>query len=172
MAILFCITVDPVIKCFDYTNLVVLGTNFSSLGFGYVLLQPGNNTLSIEVMEDYHAGKASVFLTLGSNVIFHPVSVVLAPFMGTNVDYIPTVAKKFFGTMLLARANNTSLGIISFGLLTVTLSSLLYHTKAGIQIMHLICWDCEISHCPDTELVYANYWSHLGADLEYDPLYQ
>ena len=35
------ILLDPCIQRFDYRKLVVLCTDFSSLGFGYVLLKPG-----------------------------------------------------------------------------------------------------------------------------------
>ena len=34
-----------------------------------------------------------------------------------------------------------------------------------------MCWDVDIVHRPDVELVDADYWSRLGVDLEYDPLY-
>jgi hypothetical protein len=37
--------------------------------------------------------------------------------------------------------------------------------------MRLMCWDVDIVHRPDVELVDADYWSRLGVDLEYDPLY-
>lgn len=37
--------------------------------------------------------------------------------------------------------------------------------------MRLMCWDVDIIHCNDHHLVDANYWSRLGVDLEYDPLY-
>ena len=36
--------------------------------------------------------------------------------------------------------------------------------------MHLMCWDADIVHQPDVELVDADYWSHLGVDIVYDPL--
>jgi hypothetical protein len=36
--------------------------------------------------------------------------------------------------------------------------------------MHLMCWDVDIVHRPDRELVDANYWSRLGIDLDFDPL--
>ena len=38
--------------------------------------------------------------------------------------------------------------------------------------MCLMCWDVDIAHQPDTELVDADYWSRLGVDLNFDPLYQ
>jgi len=36
--------------------------------------------------------------------------------------------------------------------------------------MRLMCWDVDIVHRPDTELVDADYWSRLGVDLDFDPL--
>jgi hypothetical protein len=37
--------------------------------------------------------------------------------------------------------------------------------------MQLMCWDVNIVHRPDSELADANYWSRLGADLNFDPLF-
>jgi len=34
-----------------------------------------------------------------------------------------------------------------------------------------MCWDVDIIHWPDTELVDADYWFRLGANLNFDPLY-
>ncbi len=36
--------------------------------------------------------------------------------------------------------------------------------------MRLMCWDVDIVHQPDTELVNADYWSRLGVDLDFDLL--
>jgi hypothetical protein len=36
--------------------------------------------------------------------------------------------------------------------------------------MHLMCWDIDIVHRPDVELVDADYWSWLGVDINYDLL--
>jgi hypothetical protein len=38
--------------------------------------------------------------------------------------------------------------------------------------MRLMCWDVDIVHQPDVELIDADYWSRLGADLNFDPLYR
>ena len=35
-----------------------------------------------------------------------------------------------------------------------------------------MCWDVDIVHRPDTDLVDADYWSRLGADLNFDPLHR
>ncbi len=37
--------------------------------------------------------------------------------------------------------------------------------------MRLMCWDVDIVHCPDSELVDADYWSRLGANIDFDPLF-
>ena len=37
--------------------------------------------------------------------------------------------------------------------------------------MRLMCWDVDIVYQPDTELVDSDYWSRIGVDFEYDPLY-
>jgi hypothetical protein len=37
--------------------------------------------------------------------------------------------------------------------------------------MRLMCWDVDIVHRPDTELVDADYWSQLGIDFDCDPLF-
>ncbi len=43
---------NPCLQQFDYQKLVQLCTDFSALGFGYVLLQPGNNDASIKALQD------------------------------------------------------------------------------------------------------------------------
>jgi hypothetical protein len=34
-----------------------------------------------------------------------------------------------------------------------------------------MCWDVDIVQRPDTELVDADYWSRLGFDIKFDPLF-
>ena len=38
--------------------------------------------------------------------------------------------------------------------------------------MRLMCWDVDIVHRPDTELVDADYWSRLGVDIKFNPLFR
>ena len=52
---------DPCIQCFNHRMLVVLRTDFSSMGFGYVLLQPGNEEALVKAVQDYRAGKGFSF---------------------------------------------------------------------------------------------------------------
>jgi hypothetical protein len=34
-----------------------------------------------------------------------------------------------------------------------------------------MCWDVDILHRPDLQLVDANHWSHLGVEVDFDPLF-
>ncbi len=67
------ILLDPCIQRFDHRKLVVLRTDFSSFGFGYVLLQPGNNEASVRAAQDYRAGKGFSFMTKGSQATLQPI---------------------------------------------------------------------------------------------------
>jgi hypothetical protein len=60
---------DPCIQRFDYRKLIVLRTDFSSHGFGYVLLQPGNNKALTQAAQDYRDCKGFSFMTKGSKAI-------------------------------------------------------------------------------------------------------
>ncbi len=37
--------------------------------------------------------------------------------------------------------------------------------------MRLMCFDVDIVHRPDSKLIDANYWSRLGTDIIFDPLF-
>ena len=64
---------DPCIQRFDHRKLVVLRSDFSSLGFGYVLLQPGNDEASVRAAQDYRAGNGFSFMTKGSTATLRPI---------------------------------------------------------------------------------------------------
>ncbi len=70
-AILF----NPCIQRFDHRKLIVLHTDFSAKGFGYVLLQPGNNKASVKTAQDYLDGKGFTFMKK-NKAILHPVCFV------------------------------------------------------------------------------------------------
>ena len=67
------ILADPCIQRFDHRKLIVLRTDFSAKGFGYVLLQPGNDEASTNAAKDYLDGKGFTFMTKDSKAILHPV---------------------------------------------------------------------------------------------------
>jgi hypothetical protein len=64
---------DPCIQRFNYRKLTVLRSDFSAQGFGFVLLQPGNNEASVQAALDYCDGKGFSFMTKDSKAILRPV---------------------------------------------------------------------------------------------------
>ncbi len=54
------ILADPCIQCFDHHKLIVLQRDFSAKGFGYVLLQPGNDEASAKLLRIIWKAKASI----------------------------------------------------------------------------------------------------------------
>ena len=64
---------NPCIQRFDHKKLIVLQTDFSALGFGYVLLQPGDDVASITAAQNYRDGKGFTFMTKESQAILRPV---------------------------------------------------------------------------------------------------
>jgi hypothetical protein len=63
----------PCLQRFDHCKLVVLRKDFLSLGFGYVLLQPGNNAASMQGLLDCRDGKGFSFMTKESAAHLHLV---------------------------------------------------------------------------------------------------
>jgi hypothetical protein len=67
---------DPCVKRFDSKKLVVIRTNFSSFGFGFVVLQPGDDAASVSAANDYKDGKGFTFMRKESKATLFPVCLV------------------------------------------------------------------------------------------------
>jgi len=55
-------------------SFLVLRTDFSGEGFGYVALQPGDDDASLEAMHTYMRGGEFTFMTADSKAVLHPVA--------------------------------------------------------------------------------------------------
>ena len=64
---------NPCIQRFDHKKIIVLQKDFFALGFGYVLLQPGDDVALITAAQDYRDGKGFTFLTKESQAILRPI---------------------------------------------------------------------------------------------------
>ena len=64
---------DPCIQRFDHKKLIIIRTDFSGNGFGYVLLQPADDAELISAAQDYRDGKGFTFMTKDSQAILCPV---------------------------------------------------------------------------------------------------
>ncbi len=65
---------DPCLKWFNHQGLIVLQTDFSSQGFGYVVCQPGDDDASTAAMDAYQRGSDFNFMATSSAAVLHPVA--------------------------------------------------------------------------------------------------
>ncbi len=65
---------NPCLMHFNHKRLVVLRTNFSSKGFGYVVYQPSTDTASEQAMAAYQAGWDFAFMTTDSSALLRLVA--------------------------------------------------------------------------------------------------
>ena len=91
------ILLDPCIQRFDHWKLVVLHTDFSSFGFGYVLLQPGNKEALVRAAQDYRAGKGFSFMTKGSTGTLRPICFGAQKTRGNEVRLHSHLGEEFSG---------------------------------------------------------------------------
>ncbi len=64
---------DPCIAHCNYRKLIVLWMNFSSLRFGLVLCQLGNNTATNQAVQDYCKGRGFTMMIKNLASFLHPV---------------------------------------------------------------------------------------------------
>jgi hypothetical protein len=64
---------DPCLLRFDYRKLIVLRTDFSKDGFGFVLCQPASDDTTLNAVQEYQDGKGFSFMTKSSSAVLHPV---------------------------------------------------------------------------------------------------
>ncbi len=65
---------DPCLMRFNHKRLVVIRTDFSSKGFGYIVCQPGTDIASEQAMAAYQAGKDFAFMMKESSAVLCPVA--------------------------------------------------------------------------------------------------
>ena len=167
---------DPCIQRFDHRKLIVLRTNFSSKGFGYVLLQPGNDEASVKAAQDYLDGKGFNFMTKDSKAILHPVCFGARCTRGNEIRLHSHLGEGFSGDYAINKCRSYVFGQCFVWVTDCYAIKFILSYEGGNPAilrlqMRLMCWDVDIVHCPDSELVNANYWSRLGMDIEFDPLF-
>jgi hypothetical protein len=64
---------NPCLQRFDHRKLIVLRTDFSKDGFGYVLCQPASDESLLRAVQEYRDGRGFSFMAKSSSVILHPV---------------------------------------------------------------------------------------------------
>jgi hypothetical protein len=122
---------NPCLQRFDYQKLVLLCTDFSALGFGYMLLQPGNNDASIKASQEYREGKGVSFMTKDFPAVLHHVCLGLGNVAAIKFGYtlILILASVLQVTVVLIRTDITCLANALSGSQTVMLQSSFCSTR-------------------------------------------
>jgi hypothetical protein len=167
---------DPCIQRFDHLKLIVLWMDFSSLGFGFVLLQPGYDKASTKAAQDYWDGCSFSFMTKDSIAALHPVFFGTRQTQGNELQLHSHLGEGFSGDYTINKCRQYIFGqrfvwVTDCYAITFILSYESGNPAILRLQMHLMCWDVDIVHWPDTELIDAYYWLPLGVDLYFDPLF-
>ncbi len=171
------IIANPCLQRFVYCKLVVLRNDFSALGFGYVLLQPGNDDALIQVSQDYQEGKAFSFMTKELLATLHPVCFGAQKCRGNEVRLHSHLGECFAGDYAINKMRHYVFGQRFVWVTDCYMVKFLLSYKGGNPAilclqMRLMCWDVDIIHRPDSKLVHADYWSRLGANINFDPFFR
>ncbi len=126
-------------------------------------------------MQDYQDGNGFSFMTKGFAAVLHPICFGARQSRGNKVRLHSHLGKGLTGDYAINKCCHMVFGQ-RFVWVTnrYAIKFILSYEGGNSAIlrlqMHLICWDVDIVPHPDTKLVDADYWLHLGVDLGFDPL--
>ena len=95
---------------FNHQCFIVLCTDFSSRGFGYVVCQPGNNDASNEAIEAYQSGKDFSFMTKTSTATLRPVAFSARRCHGNEVCLHSCLGEGFSGDWAMNKCRHYLFG--------------------------------------------------------------
>ncbi len=170
-AILF----DPCLQRFDYCKLIVLRNDFSKDGFEYMLCQLALDESSLKAVQEYQEGQGFTFMTKSSSAVLHPVCFGMRQSCGNEVRLHSHLGEGFASDYTINKCSHMLFGQRFVWVTDCYAIKFILSYEGGNSAllrlqMRLMCWDGDIVHCLDTELVDADYWSRLGIDLDFDPL--
>jgi hypothetical protein len=169
------ILANPGLKRYKHRLLLVLQTDFSKDGFGYVALQPGNDAESQLAMKHHMDGSKFEFMDKSSKGILHLLAFGCRCTRGNKKRPHSHLGEAFAGDYAINKCRHMCFGQ-RFTWVTdcYTLKFILSYNRRNSAILHLqmrfMCWDMDIEHRNNIHLTDADYWSRLGADICYDPL--
>jgi hypothetical protein len=165
----------PLLRRISRTKRPYLRTDFSKLGFGHVLLQPGDDEPSITAMERENAGGPCEFdLTLGGLRLF-PCA------FGGRISRGP---ERYLHSYL-GEATALKIGILKnrhvlYGIPFSNIGDCIgikwimcyegNNAPVNRLQMELMCWWFTVTHRPNRMLIDADYFSRLRKTLNFDPL--
>ncbi len=145
------ILANPCVLHFDYRKLIVLWTDFSCLGFGWVLCQPGDNEASNKAVQEYCLGKGFNFMTKESSAVLRPVCFGGRKSRGNEVQLHSHLGKIFAGDYGMNKCRHMLFGQ-HFVWVTDCYAAKFMLSYDGTNPailrlqMRLMCWDVDIVH--------------------------
>jgi hypothetical protein len=106
---------DPFLMQFNHQQLIILHTDFSSRGFGYVLCQPGNNEASTAAMNAYQSGADFSCMTKSSTAALHLVAFGTLRCRGNKVCLHSHLGEGFSGDYAMNKCSHYHLVNDLFG---------------------------------------------------------
>ena len=96
---------DPCLNRYDHHKLLVLRTDFSADGFGYVALQPGDDEASLSAMHTRMRGGDFLFMTKDSTAVLHRLRLGAAGHAEMRNASTPTLARV---SLVIGRSTNAA----------------------------------------------------------------
>jgi hypothetical protein len=150
--------------------------DFTALGFGYVVCQPGNIECSLAKTSQYMSGNRFGFMTKDGGGVLHPVAFGSRWTRGNEKQLHLYLGEGFAGDWAINKIWH-----MCFGRQFVWVADcyavkfILSYDGSNLLILQLqmclMCWDVDILHRAKNFLVDADYWLQLNADLCYDPTF-
>ncbi len=142
-----------------------------------MLLQPGNNDALTQASQNHWNGKGFSFMTKESLATLHPICFGAWKCCGNKVWLHSHLGKCFAGDYAINKMRHYVFGQHFVWVTDCYAVKFLLSYECGNPAilclqMHLMCWDVHIIHRPDLQLVDADYWSCLGANINFNPLFR
>ena len=165
----------PLLRRVDRSKRPYLRTDFSSKGMGFVLLQPGDDTASIEAMKREDAGGECQFDIKKSGLRLLPCAFGCRMTRGNEKFY-----HSYYGEATALKFGISKNQHVLYGRPFTHIGDCIAikwimsyddsnHVIRRIQ-MELVSWWFTLCHRPNRMMIDADYFSRLGIDLHIDPL--
>ncbi len=125
------------------------------MGFGYILLQPGNDEASVRAAQDYRASKGFSFMTKGSQATLRPICFGARQSRGNEVRLHSHLGEGFSGDYAINKCRQHVFGQRFVWVTDCYAIKFILSYEGGDPAilrlqMRLMCWDVDID-CPQTQ---------------------
>jgi hypothetical protein len=159
---------------FNHWCLVVIRTDFSSVGFGFIVCQPTTGEASESATLAYPAGKDFTFMSKDTSAALCPVALGGQRCRGYENRLHSHLGKGFAGNWAFNKNRYMLFGTRFVWVTNCYAIHFILSFKGNNPAilclqMWLMCWDMDIVHRNDIHLTNADYCSCIGEDMCFDP---